>query len=180
MNARFCTKIAIVAATAAAALGCSHRGADQDPAPTATSVSVDAAKFQLAEEPEGAIGVIQARSDAEDGDPVVLVGRIGGSTDPWIKGRSAFVMVDSSMVVIEDGTEEAEGEICLEECCAALRKDCTTLVKFVDDEGRVLSGDARELVDADVDDLVVVKGHVERDAEEGAFVIIADGVHVKR
>ena len=42
-------------------------------------VAVDGSKFLLADEPEEAMGVIEARESAEDGAPIVVVGRIGGA-----------------------------------------------------------------------------------------------------
>ena len=165
------------------ATGCGQ-SADNHSTPQVTPVSasspVDSSTYVLAEEPDGAVGVIAARKDAQDGDEIVLIGRIGGSKKPWIEGRSAFMVIDASMSVVGDGEESGVGELCLDDCCASLRAECTTLVKVVDAQGRVLSVDARELLNANVDDLVVVRGHVERNAEEGTFVVIANGVHVRR
>lgn len=163
--------------------GCGRPSADGSSSSAVTEVSTsaaDAAKYVLAEEPDGAVGVIAARDQARDGDEIVLIGRIGGSKKPWIEGRAAFMVIDASMSVVGDGEESGVGEICLDECCAALRAECTTLVKLVDEQGRVLSVDGRRLLNAAVDDLVVIHGHVQRDQEEGTFVVVADGVHVRR
>lgn len=166
------------------AAGCSHQSAEGDTSPelhvVKTSVTDTASKYLLTEEPDDAIGVITTRKEAKDGDEIVLLGRIGGSKNPWIDGRSAFMLIDASMLIVGDGQESEEGELCLDDCCASLRAECTTLVKLVDDQGRVLSVDARQLLGINVDDLVVVRGHVERDEQEGSFVVIADGVHVRR
>lgn len=59
--------------------------------------SVDGAKYLLKKEPGGAKEVIDARKSVKDGDEVVIVGRIGGSENPWIKGRAAFTIVDTSL-----------------------------------------------------------------------------------
>ena len=53
--------------------------------------------FLLTAEPEGATDVIKVREEAEDQDDVVIVGRIGGSENPWVDGRAAFSIVDSSL-----------------------------------------------------------------------------------
>ena len=164
--------------------GCGRPAAESTPAPRVTPVSASSSaatsNFLLQEEPEGAIGVIDARNDTADGEEIVLIARIGGNKQPWIEGRSAFMVIDASMSVVADGAEKAPGEICLDDCCASLRTECTTLVKLVDESGRVLSVDARELLNANVDDLVVIRGHVQRDREQGTFVVIANGVHVRR
>ena len=76
-------------------------GCAQDAPPTTVQTNspsvADLAKYLLDTEPEGAIGVIKTREEAEDQDDVVIVGRIGGSADPWIEGRAAFSIVDSSL-----------------------------------------------------------------------------------
>jgi len=123
----------------------------------AAIASIDKAKFILAEEPDEAVGVIIAREDAKDKDDIVLLGRIGGRKNPWIDGRSAFMVIDAAMTVVADGTESAEGEVCLDDCCAALRKDMTTLVKIVDEKGRTLPVDARKLFDLAENDMVVYR-----------------------
>ena len=59
--------------------------------------AVDGAKFLLATEPNGATDVITVREEAKDQDEVVIVGRIGGSENPWVDGRAAFSIVDPSL-----------------------------------------------------------------------------------
>jgi hypothetical protein len=142
-------------------------------------MSVDRTRYLLAEEPDGAIGVIEARESAADGAPIVLVGRIGGAANPWVEGRAAFMLLDASKVVVADGAECCEEEICLDDCCAEDRAACTTLVKVVDESGSVLAADARELFGLAANDLVVVRGKVRKDAE-GNFTVLADGVHVRQ
>ncbi len=145
----------------------------------ATPVSFDGSKYVLADEPDGAIGVIEARKSAKNGEPIVIVGRIGGATNPWIDGRAAFMLLDASMMLVADGTESAEGEICMDECCAAERTGSTTLVKVVDEGGKVLTVDARKLLGVAANDMVVVRGNVSKD-DAGNFVVLADRVHVRQ
>jgi hypothetical protein len=69
-------------------------------------VSVEALKFLLNAEPEGAADVIKVREKAKDQDEVVIVGRIGGSENPWVDGRAAFSIVDTSLEsCLECGSE---------------------------------------------------------------------------
>ena len=42
--------------------------------------------YLLAEQPKDAAEVIAIRNDAKDQQEVVVVGRIGGRANPWIKG----------------------------------------------------------------------------------------------
>lgn len=146
---------------------------------TSTAANVDASQFQLTEEPDGAVGVIAARESAEDGAPIVLVGRVGGSANPWIKGRAAFTLLDASMSVVAEGEDSAEGEICTGDCCALERQNCTTLVKVVDSKGKLVAVDSRELLGLKESDMVVVKGTAQKD-KTGNFVMLASGVFVRR
>jgi hypothetical protein len=123
--------------------------------------------------------VIEARESAQNEDAVVVVGRIGGAVNPWIEGRAAFMLLDASVQLVDDGTECCDNEICLDDCCAVDRAASTMLVKVVDDAGRVLTADARQLLGVAVDDVVVVRGKTSKD-DNGNVAILADGVHVRR
>jgi hypothetical protein len=57
----------------------------------------DSFKYLLGSEPPEATNVIALRSNAKDGDPIVVVGRVGGSKHPVVKGRAAFTIVDLSL-----------------------------------------------------------------------------------
>jgi hypothetical protein len=166
----------ILAATllASALIGCGQSANRIDA--QVTPVSIDGSRFMLAEEPDGAIGVIAARESVKDGDSIVIVGRIGGDANPWVEGRAAFTLLDASKSLVALGTESAAGELCTGDCCAIERAGCTTLVKFVDENGRVLAADARRLLNVSANDMVVVRGKASRD-ENGNFAVLADGLH---
>ena len=150
-----------------------------DSAVSATTASINGEQFLLADEPDGAIGVIEARDTAEDGQPLVIVGRIGGAANPWIEGRAAFTLLDASMALVADGTESQEGEICLDDCCAEERGKCTTLVKVVDADGKLVAADSRKLLGVTEADTVVIQGTASKD-ESGNFTVLAQGVFVRR
>ena len=143
-------------------------------------VDVDRSDYVLTEEPTGAIGVISAREETQDQEEIVMVGRVGGRDNPWIEGRAAFMMIDAAMTVVADGAESAENEICMDDCCAGLRAECTTLVKIVDADGKPLAIDTRDLLDVKENDMVVVTGKVQREVDEGIFTIAADSVYLRR
>lgn len=157
-------------------LGCS--GDASSNSENLSPVRVDGRDYLLDEEPDGAVGVIAARESVEDGTPLVLVGRIGGAANPWIEGRAAFTLVDPSITVVEPGTDSAADEICMEDCCAAERSTCTTLVKFVDENGRVVPVDSRTLLGLSESDMVVVKGTAKKD-DNGNFSMLATGLFVR-
>jgi len=171
--------IVIASMLSTAGVGCGRNSSAGVDPQAVTTVSIDASKYMLAEEPDGAVGVIAARDSAQDGEAIVVVGRIGGAANPWIEGRAAFMLLDASMLIVADGTDSADGEICMDDCCAVERSASTTLVKIVDERGQVLTVDTRQLLGVAANDMVVIRGRVSKDAS-GNFVVLADGVHVRR
>lgn len=73
--------------------GCAEKPGPSD----SSSTTVDGSKYLLESEPKEAAGVIKARETSKDKDEVVVIGRIGGRVDPWIKDRAAFTIVDPSL-----------------------------------------------------------------------------------
>ena len=153
-------------------------GSTTESQPSHTANHVDGTQFLLDEEPDGAVGVIAARESAEDGAPLVLVGRIGGSANPWIEGRAAFTLLDASMTVVAEGEDSTDGQICTGDCCATERLACTTLVKIVDANGQVVPVDSRKLLGLKDSDMVVVQGTAKKD-KTGNFSILVNRVYVR-
>jgi hypothetical protein len=144
-----------------------------------TSNSIDGSRFLLSEEPDDAIGVIEARESAVHGGQITVVGRIGGTTTPWVNGRAAFMLLDASMVMVAEGTDSGEGEICTGDCCAAERAHATMLVKILDENGRVLAADSRQLLGLAENDMVVVRGKATKD-KSGNVAVVGDAVFIRR
>lgn len=170
-------------ALAGAAIACVVvAGCGSSPAGDAATsgVSVDGTKYLLTSEPEGGMDVIQVRETAKDKDEVVIVGRIGGSGDPWVKGHAAFSIVDRSLKSCSD----IEGDQCptpWDYCCEpreSLAK-ATALVKVVDEDGKIIAAGASELLKVKELATVVVRGKAQRDAD-GNLTVLATGVFVKK
>ena len=80
------------------AIGCSQESPTTSaPRAANSAAAVDGSKYLLNSEPGDGMGVIQVREEAKDQDDVVIVGRIGGEINPWVDGRAAFLIVDSSL-----------------------------------------------------------------------------------
>lgn len=146
----------------------------------AINPSIDSSKYVLNNEPDGAISVTEARENSKDQDDIVMVGRIGGGSQAFIDNRAAFMVIDASMVVVADGEDSSETEVCMDDCCASVRAACTMLVKIVDEQGKPLAIDARTLLNAQVNDMVVIQGKVQRNDEQGLFAVAANGVYLRR
>ncbi len=77
--------------------GCSSDKPTTTQATSSLAPQVDGSIYLLASEPEQAAEVIKAREIAKDQEDIVIVGRIGGSANPWVDGRAAFSIVDASL-----------------------------------------------------------------------------------
>jgi hypothetical protein len=161
------------------AAGCSEESSTTTTSTTtAPEAAIDGSRFLLNEEPAAAATVIEARENSEDGQDIVLVGRIGGSVNPWVKGRAAFSIVDPSLKACSDIPGD-ECKIPWDYCCETHKLPTSTaLVKFVDDDGRPLKADARELLSLKELQTVVVRGKAKRD-EAGNLTVLADGLFVR-
>jgi len=179
---KFETKASVVSLTTCLgvilAVGCTQ----QDPSASRAAGSgsaVDGSKFLLSEEPSGAEDVIAVRNSAEDGDDVLVVGRIGGSENPWTEGRAAFSVVDGSLKACSD----IPGDKCAtpwDYCCATDKlPTAAALVKVVDENGELVKADARELLNVKELSTVVVRGKAQRD-DAGNLTVLASGVYIKQ
>lgn len=175
MKAKYSATLLVIGCLTVA-VGCNSSPETTEVQGTAAHVNGD--QFKLGEEPEGALGVISAREAAEDGEPLVLVGRVGGSENPWIDGRAAFTLLDASISVVAEGEDSEEGELCTGDCCAKELAGCTTLVKVVDEKGQLVAVDSRKLLGLKESDMVVVQGTAKKD-DSGNFVMLARGVFVR-
>jgi hypothetical protein len=113
-----------------------------------------------------------------DGDDIVVTGRIGGAVDPWVEGRAAFSIVDQTLVPCS----ERSGDSCKtpwDYCCDTDRlPQSLATIKFVDDQGKTISTDARKLLGIKELQTVVVKGKAKRD-EAGNLTVLATGLFAK-
>lgn len=136
-----------------------------------------AKKFMLPNEPADVAHVIAARGSIKDGDPIRVVGRIGGSTHPWVDGQAAFTIVDLSLRACNDNTDD-KCPTPWDYCCEAKLSEAIAFVKIVDDKQSVVPVDARELFQVAELDTIVVQGKAQRD-ESGNFTVLANGVYVR-
>lgn len=156
------------------ASGCSQSSSEATTSQAGTAMP-DASRYRLSHEPAGAMDVIAARQAAKDKQEIVVVGRIGGGINPWIEGRAAFLLVDATAASSceEDGCDEG----CT--CHAEELAEATTLIKFVDENGSTLPFDARQLLNLEEKQTVVVRGIAKRGPDDNLSVV-ASGIYVRR
>ena len=163
-----------VMAFSAFTLGCTGSTASNQPEAT-----IDSTKYLVDVEPAGAQNVIAVREAAKDDYEVTVVGRIGGSTNPLVEGRTVFSIVDPSLKACSD----VEGDNCespWDYCCETDKlPTATALIKVVDENGQPLKADAREALNLAELQTVVVHGKAKRDAD-GNLTVLADQLFVRK
>ena len=156
-------------------IGCSQQSGE----PVAPTASANGLKYLLDQEPADAKDVVGVRKTAKNGDAVVIVGRIGGSDNPWIENRAAFKIVDRSLKACSD----IPGDSCpipWDYCCETHKLPASTaLVKVVDERGKLVEEDARALLGVIELSTVVLKGKAERD-KSGNLTILANSVFIQK
>ncbi len=159
-----CACYIAVVGLALAAAGCGQSG-------EAAAGAGDAA-YRLTAEPAGAMDLAALCGEVQDGDAVVVAGRVGGRGSPWVENLAAFTIVDPS--------EAPRASCCPGPTCGAAPGEAAVqaLVRVVDAGGQTVSIDARDLLGIAAAQVVVVRGRARRDAT-GNLSILADGVFVR-
>lgn len=168
-------KIALVSCGLLIAAGCNGSTEPAAQSDRATSGSATS-QYVVTAEPAGAVPVGDARQSVKDDEAVVLVGVIGGSTEPFVDGLAAFTIVDPKVPAC--GADEGcptPWDYC---CTQDQVKENIATVKVVDDSGNPVATDARELLGVEELSTVVVEGTAERD-EEGNLSLLASRVFVR-
>lgn len=155
-----------------AAIGCAPAAQP----PTNTVSSADGAKYLVKSEPQSAVGVGAARESSKDNDEIVLVGRIGGSSKPFIDGVAAFTIVDPK---VPHCSKEEGCKTPWDYCCEQNQvKGNIATVKIVNSDTKPVQEDARKLLGIKELNMVVVRGTAKRD-DAGNLTVLANQVYVK-
>jgi hypothetical protein len=122
---------------------------------------------------------------------VAMVGQIGGLTNPWEETQpefpfstnfAVFFLADPQAVAenAEAGHVHAPGEECA--FCAAHAEENSeqfAMVRLLDEKGKIIPIDVREMFDITDNDTVVVKGSAQI-VEGGMLVVKATGIYVRK
>ena len=150
-------------------------------APTPTKSATNSAlpkDLFVTQEPTGAMGVLKIRQSAKPGDHVAMIGRIGGSENPFVSNRAVFTIVDVS---VKTCLEMGDADHCptpADYCC----EDSTSLAKamasvtIADKSGKPLpislaaDGSLKPLM------WIAVEGTLQP-TDGGAFIVKADHIY---
>lgn len=164
----------MIACTLAMLMGCGDSGE------TATIVkptpTVGNAAYVMTSEPADAMPVGEARQSVEDEQAVILVGTIGGSSEPFVDGLAAFTIVDTNVPYCAD---EEGCPTPWDYCCTQDQvKDNIATVMIVDEAGKPVAEDARQWLGVKELSTVVVQGKAVRD-DAGNLTVAATKVFVR-
>ena len=134
-------------------------------------------QYLASAEPANSTPVGDARKNTKDGEPVTLVGHIGGAADPFVEGIAAFTIVDPKVKYCppEEGCPTPWDYCCTQD---EVKENIAT-VKIVDDQGKPVTEDARQLLGVKELALVVVEGTAKRD-DQGNLSVNAKKVFIKK
>lgn len=138
--------------------------------------NAEGAQFVTSTEPANAVPVGTARESVKDEQEVTLVGRIGGSTEPFVEGLAAFTIVDPKVphCSADEGCPSPWDYCCTQDQV----KNNIATVKVVDGAGKPVAGDARQLLGIKELSTVVIQGKASRD-DQGNLTVAATQVFVR-
>ena len=87
-------RLMLACAACGVVLGGCERGAERSASAPGVAEPAGGAAWVLTGEPAGAVGVAEVKASAQEGDTVVLRGRIGGRRDPMGEGSAVFTVMD--------------------------------------------------------------------------------------
>lgn len=137
--------IAALLAGAAVLPGCDDEASDGAPtasAATSAQAALLPEGFVLASAPDGARGVAETRSAAQEGETVVVRGVIGGREEPIAPNRAILTLLDESVKTCDRMSEDDGCKTPWDACCEApeVISANSLAVQVVDAQGRVLEG----------------------------------------
>jgi hypothetical protein len=130
--------------------------------------------------PKDAKDIKAAKVGLKAGDKIVIIGRIGGSEDPFVAGRAIFTLVDKSMKTCDEDSPMPGCKTPWDYCCDP-REVITAnsaVIQVVGPEGQPLKTSLNGIKGLKPQATVTVVGTVKQ-AEGQNVVINATGFYVK-
>lgn len=138
--------------------------------------------FLLSAEPENAEGIVSLKSGLitglNTGDQSVLVGRVGGGeNETWDPDQAVFLVRDLDLVI--EKHDHGDNHDNCKFCQAAKAKELESmaLVRIVDESGKVIAMDARQLLGLKEEHIIVAEG--DGAIEDGTFVFDAKKIFIR-
>ncbi|MBX3411330.1 MAG: hypothetical protein KF708_01340 [Pirellulales bacterium] len=164
----------LAASSVAVLLGLTGCGSGVD-----SAVLAKRTQYLRTEEPAGATSFADARQTLDEKPSVVLVGRISaGDQEPFVQGQAAFTLTDAFGDAAHGGDGGHDPANCPFCKRRASQPESKAIVQFLDEQGKVVPIDARELFDLKPNQVVVIEGEATVDPLNVMFVA-AKAMHVR-
>lgn len=143
-------------------------------------------KFLLPAVPENAVTISEAKQGLEGEGEVTVIGRIdAGEHDPFEVGKAMFLMKsDTTTTVDAEAAAAHSGPGHDPDKCPFCKQknnptDSVAIIRFLDDDGKILPEDAREILGVKKGQVVVVRGKASVDPL-GHLMVDASGLFIVR
>jgi hypothetical protein len=162
---------AVLVALSLVAVACEENAQGPAAAPQAGTQA-----WKLNAMPQGAVGVVQAKADAKEGEPITLEGRIGGRGEPVSASSGVFVIMDPALPSCADNPDD-QCPTPWDYCCETQE---TITANAATIQLRDADGNPVSLTEGDLKPLsrVAVVGTVAPRPNNDTMVVHATGVYV--
>lgn len=136
--------------------------------------------FFAAIPPEGAVEIHEARTSAEPGAEITLRGRVMGRVRPFVDGRAAFVLGDTTLLTPCNEKPDDPCETPWDVCCdsAEAKRKGTATIQLLGEDGRVISQPLRGVNGLVELSTLTVHGTVADGSSEDALIVNATALHL--
>ncbi len=174
------TSFVVVAFSGLMLTACGNERSSESSSSSSTAGTPSSPAWVLTSAPSEWREIGEAKQNAQQGEQIVLRGRIGGRVKPMTEGSPAFVMMDASIPSCAD-KEDDHCSIPWDYCCETpetIAANIATVI-VVDESGNPVSS---ELTSAGLEPLdeVIVVGTVDARPNQSVLTIRATGIHRKK
>jgi hypothetical protein len=136
--------------------------------------------LMLARRPLGAVGVATARVGVRPGEPISVIGRIGGTRSPIVSNRAVFTLVDPAMKCCLETSDEDHCPRPWDYCCSdrAQLAAAMATIEICGPDGKPLALSLEQEGTLTPLTLIAVNGVLETPDASGSFVIRAKGIYL--
>lgn len=172
--------LAITSVTAVLALAACGDASPRNATPAAAAAPSLPAGFVTKGAATGT-NVAAAKASAQVGQELVIVGRIGGSVEPFVAGRAVFTIVDPALKSCADMDDPDHCKTPWDYCCEdrEAMKRGTATIEITDAAGKPLALAVRGMQGLDPLATIAVTGTVIERNDAGLLVVRAKRIEVR-
>jgi hypothetical protein len=163
-------------------MACDDRKPESAAAPAPQAQQLLPAGLIVAQPLADAKAVVDIRKSANDGDEVVIHGRIAGQAEPFTEGRAQFQLIDSSMKSCGEADPNDKCPTPWDMCCDVKEHivSNSVTVQVVDAQGQPIKAGLQGVAGLKPLSEVSVKGTLKKSADGKAVLVNATELYVKQ